>query len=79
MVFHVPSICPPLYFSSSIQFVTVRIAADLESRIMTKTPRQQGSSTDEEEEEEATRQCERETHTRVVAHCCMERKTDGQE
>jgi hypothetical protein len=60
-----PLLSVPLYIlSSSIQFVTVRIAADLESRIMTRSPRQQSQP-------RRRRRDTTQTHTRRVAHCCM--------
>ena len=64
-----PLLSVPLYIlSSSIQFVTVRIAADLESRIMTRSSRQQpGHHSPASQPRRDTTQ----TLTRLVAHCCM--------
>ena len=79
-----PLLSVPLYIlSSSIQFVNVRIAADLESRIMTRSPRQQRDITASQPAKKKKKRHHTDTHTT----CCPllhvreveRRKTDGQE
>ena len=71
---------PPLFFPSSIQFVTVRIAADLESRIMTRSPRQQGQlHWRRRRSDETVWDTHTHTHTTRCPLLHGEEKTDGQE